>query len=81
MTIDKLEIAKRIDTVGMTCPMPLLKAAQAVAGMQPGQFLEIIAHQAKSVPDFTAWAKSTGNALVESSVEDGVYRFVFRKKQ
>ncbi len=80
MTIDELEIAQRIDSLGMSCPMPILKAAQAMASLQSGQLLEVVAHQAKAVPDFTAWAKSTGNPIVESSVEGGVYRFVFRKK-
>jgi tRNA 2-thiouridine synthesizing protein A len=80
MTIDKLEIVQRIDSRGMSCPMPILKTAQAMASLQSGQLLEVVAYQPKAVPDFTAWGKSTGNPLVESSVEDGVYRFVFRKK-
>lgn len=80
MTIDKLEIVQRIDSRGMSCPMPILKSAQAMASLQSGQLLEVVAYQPKAVADFTAWAKSTGNPLVESSVEDGVYRFVFRKK-
>ena len=80
MTIDKLEIAQRIDSRGMSCPMPILKTALAIATLQSGQLLEVVAYQAKSVTDFTAWSKSTGNPLVESSVEGGVYHFVFRKK-
>jgi tRNA 2-thiouridine synthesizing protein A len=80
MTIDKLEISHRIDSQGMSCPMPIVKTAQAMATLQTGQLLEVVAYQPKSVAEFTAWGKSTGNPLVESSVEGGVYRFVFRKK-
>jgi tRNA 2-thiouridine synthesizing protein A len=80
MTIDKLEVSQRIDSKGMSCPMPILKTAQAMAAMTTGQLLEVVAYQAKAVTDFTAWSKSTGNQLVDSSVEGGVYRFVFRKK-
>ncbi len=61
-------------------PMPIVKTAQAMAGLAPGQLLEVVAYQPKAVTDFRAWAKSTGNALLDSSAEDGVYRFVFRKQ-
>lgn len=80
MSIDKLEISQRIDSRGMSCPMPIVKTALAMAGLESGQLLEVVAYQPKSVGEFTAWGKSTGHPLVESSVEAGVYRFVFRKK-
>ena len=60
--------------------MPIVKTAQAVKGLASGQLLEVLATDAGSTKDFAAWAKSTGNALVEQSVEGGVYRFVLRKK-
>ena len=72
--------AQRLDTAGMSCPMPIVKTAQAMAGLSSGQLLEVIAYSPKAVTDFAAWSKSTGNALVESSVEGGVYRFLLRKK-
>ena len=72
--------AQRLDTAGMTCPMPIVKTAQAMATLAPGQLLEVIAYSPKAVTDFAAWSKSTGNALVDSSADDGVYRFVIRKK-
>jgi tRNA 2-thiouridine synthesizing protein A len=80
MTIDKLEISQRIDSRGMSCPMPIVRTAQAMAMLQTGQLLEVVAYQPKSVAEFTAWSKSTGNPLIESSVQGGIYRFVFRKK-
>jgi tRNA 2-thiouridine synthesizing protein A len=80
MDIDKLEIAQRIDSKGMSCPMPIVKTALAMAALETGQLLEVVAYQPKSVGEFTAWGKSTGNPLVESSEDGGVYRFVFRKK-
>jgi len=73
-------ITQRLDTAGMSCPMPIVKTAQAMAGLSSGQLLEVIAYSPKAVTDFAAWSKSTGNALVESSVEGGVYRFLLRKK-
>jgi tRNA 2-thiouridine synthesizing protein A len=59
--------------------MPIVKAAQAVKGVAPGQLVEVIATDPGSVKDLEAWAKATGNALVESSVADGKYRYVLRR--
>jgi tRNA 2-thiouridine synthesizing protein A len=60
--------------------MPIVKTAQAVKGLASGQLLEVLATDPGSTKDFAAWAKSTGNELVEQTVEGGVYRFVLRKK-
>jgi tRNA 2-thiouridine synthesizing protein A len=73
-------IAQRLDTRGLSCPMPIVKTAQAMAALASDQLLEVIAYSPKSVTDFGAWSRSTGNRLVESSAEGGVYRFVLRKK-
>ncbi len=75
-----LDIAQRVDAKGLSCPLPIVRTAQAIKGLASGQLLEVVATDAGSVKDFDAWAKSTGNALVESSADGGVYRFVLRKK-
>ncbi len=75
-----LEIAQRLDAKGLACPMPIVKTAQAMKTLSSGQLLEVLATDAGSVKDFEAWAKSTGNPLVESGSDAGVYRFVLQKK-
>jgi tRNA 2-thiouridine synthesizing protein A len=70
----------RLDTRGLSCPMPIVKTAQAMAGLASGQLLEVLAYHAKSLTDFPAWSRSTGHTIVESSVDGDVYRFVFRRK-
>ena len=75
-----LAISHTIDARGLSCPMPIVKTAQAVKGLVSGQLLEVLATDAGSTKDFAAWCKTTGNELVESSVEGGVYRFVLRRK-
>lgn len=75
-----LEIAQRVDAKGLSCPLPIVRTAQAIKTLASGQLLEVLATDAGSVKDFDAWSKSTGNALVESSADGGVYRFVLRKK-
>ena len=69
-----------VDARGLNCPMPIVKTAQAVKAMASGQTVEVLATDPGSTKDFAAWSKSTGNELVEQSVDGGVYRFVMRKK-
>lgn len=75
-----LQIARTVDAKGLSCPMPIVKTAQAIKEMPSGALLEVLATDAGSQKDFTAWAKATGNELVEQSVDAGVYRFILRKK-
>ncbi|MEI8332650.1 MAG: sulfurtransferase TusA family protein [Chloroflexota bacterium] len=75
-----LEIARTVDAKGLSCPMPIVKTAQAAKEIPSGALLEVLATDAGSVKDFAAWSKSTGNEIVEQSADGGVYRFVLRKK-
>lgn len=75
-----LEIAQTLDARNLSCPMPIVKTAVAIKGLTSGQLLEVLATDPGSVKDFNAWSKTTGNELVESSTEGGVYRFLLRKK-
>jgi tRNA 2-thiouridine synthesizing protein A len=60
--------------------MPIVRTAQAVKAMASGQTVEVLATDAGSVKDFAAWAKTTGNTIVEQSADGGVYRFLMQKK-
>ena len=74
-------IAMRLDLKGLSCPLPIIKTAKAVKGLAPGELVEVLATDPGSVSDFKAWSQSTGNPLVESSQEGGVFRFVLKKKE
>ena len=75
-----IQVTRQLDARGLTCPMPIVKTAQAMKELASGDLLEVLATDGGSVKDFAAWARSTGNALIESSVDGPVYRFVLRKK-
>lgn len=75
-----VQTVQRLDARGLTCPMPIVKTAAAMKGLASGELLEVLATDPGSVKDFAAWSRTTGNTLVESSVDDGVYRFVLQKK-
>lgn len=69
-----------LDAKGLTCPMPIVKTAQAMRTLAAGSLLEVHATDPGSVRDFAAWCRSTGHSLVESTTDGGVYRFVLRHK-
>ena len=58
-----MKIDKEIDTRGLNCPLPILKAKKALTDMHTGQLLKVVATDAGSVRDFQAFAKQTGNEL------------------
>ena len=60
-----MQVNKEIDTRGLNCPLPILKAKKALTDMLSGQLLKVVATDAGSMRDFQAFAKQTGNELVE----------------
>jgi len=75
-----LEIAAHVDARGLSCPMPIVKTAQAVKAVAAGALIEVLATDPGSQRDFVAWSRATGNELVEQTVDGAVYRFVIRRK-
>jgi tRNA 2-thiouridine synthesizing protein A len=73
-------IDKEIDTRGLNCPLPILKAKKALADMQSGQLLKVVATDSGSVRDFQAFAKQTGNELVEQQTVGAEYIHVLRRR-
>ena len=75
-----ISITQSLDARNLSCPMPIVKTAVAFKPLASGDVLEVLATDPGSVKDFDAWSKVTGNELIESDVQDGVFRFVLRKK-
>ncbi len=74
-----IEISQTLDVRGQSCPLPVVRASQAIKGLSAGQTLEVLATDPGSLTDFPAWAKSTGHQLIEQTQDDGVFRYVVRK--
>mgnify|MGYP003702589213 FL=1 len=70
---------QELDATGLNCPLPILRAKKALGQMQSGQVLRVIATDPGSVKDFEAFAKQTGNELLESGEEGGKYTFLIKK--
>jgi TusA-related sulfurtransferase len=75
-----MQIAKTLDLKGLSCPLPIVKTAQAMKEVESGELVEALATDPGSVADFNAWCKSTGHELVEQDEDGGVFRFVMRKR-
>ncbi|MCX7241638.1 MAG: sulfurtransferase TusA family protein [Burkholderiales bacterium] len=71
---------KEIDTRGLNCPLPILKAKKALSEMVSGQVLKVVATDPGSVRDFQAFAKQTGNELVEQETVGEEYIHVLRRR-
>jgi TusA-related sulfurtransferase len=62
-----MQAQRELDTRGLNCPLPILKAKKALAEMQSGEVLKIVATDPGSVRDFQAFARQTGNELLEQT--------------
>lgn len=72
-------IDAELDTSGLNCPLPILKAKKALAGLRGGQTLRIIATDPESVRDFKTFSQQSGHELLEVREEDGQFLFLLRK--
>ncbi len=70
---------RHLDTSGLTCPIPILKAKKALAEMVGGMTLEIVATDPAAPKDFVAFCKATGHLLLESGTVGQSYRFVIQR--
>jgi TusA-related sulfurtransferase len=75
-----MNIDKEIDTRGLNCPLPILKAKKSLADMLSGQLLKVVATDPGSVRDFQAFAKQTGNQLVEQQTVGEEFIHVLRRR-
>ena len=75
-----MQTDKEIDTRGLNCPLPILKAKKALADMASGQLLKVLATDSGSLRDFQAFAKQTGNELVEQQTVGAEYIHVLRRR-
>jgi TusA-related sulfurtransferase len=78
MTVN--QISQQVDARGLSCPMPIVRTAQAMKSLPSGALVEVLATDPGAVKDFAAWSRATGNELLESTTDDAVYRFVIRRK-
>ena len=75
-----MDIAKEVDARGLNCPLPILKAKKALAELQSGQLLKVLSTDGGALRDFQAFAKQTGNELVEQQSTQDQFVHVLRRR-
>ena len=75
-----MNIDKELDTRGLNCPLPILKAKKALADMLTGQLLKVVSTDAGSTRDFQAFARQTGNDLVEQQTLGADFIHVLKRR-
>lgn len=75
-----MDFDRELDVKGLNCPLPILRTKKALAEMESGQVLRVLATDAGSLKDFPAFAKQTGNELVKHQEENRVFEFFLKRK-
>jgi TusA-related sulfurtransferase len=75
-----MDAQKEVDARGMNCPLPILKAKKALADMNSGELLKVIATDPGSMRDFQAFARQTGNELVEQKAVNEEFIHLLRRR-
>ena len=75
-----MHINKEIDTRGLNCPLPILKAKKALSELSSGQTVKVVSTDPGSLRDFQAFAKQTGNELVDQQTAGDTYIHIMRRR-
>lgn len=75
-----LSIDREIDTRGLNCPLPILKAKKALNDMESGQLLKVVSTDPGSLRDFQAFARQTGNALMDQQTQGTDFIHVLKRR-
>ena len=75
-----MDADQELDTRGLNCPLPILKAKKALAVLASGQLLKVVSTDPGSLRDFQAFCRQTGNELVEQETVGGEFVHVLRRR-
>ena len=75
-----MNIDKELDARGLNCPLPILKAKKALADMTSGELLRVVSTDAGSLRDFEAFARQTGNDLMDQQTVGSDFIHVLKRR-
>ena len=76
---NNINVDKTMDLKGLPCPMPVVKMSQEIGSVDVGQVIEVLTTDPGSLADFPAWAKSSGNEILETKQEEGLIRIYVKR--
>ena len=71
---------KVMDLKGLPCPMPVVKVSKGIQEIEVGQVLEAVTTDPGSLADFPAWARTSGNEIVETDQEGEEIKFYIKRQ-
>ncbi len=78
--MDMIEADETLDCIGLYCPMPIVKTAEKIKSLKPGQVLEVLADDAGIKEDMPTWCRATGNEFLGTFDGDEEIKVYVRKK-
>ena len=75
-----MDFDKELDARGLNCPLPILRTKKALADLQSGQVLKVLATDPGAVRDFHTFAKQTGHELLSQGEANREFTFFMKKK-
>ncbi|HMU99586.1 MAG TPA: sulfurtransferase TusA family protein [Rhodocyclaceae bacterium] len=75
-----MEFDRELDVKGLNCPLPILRTKKALAEMETGQILRVLATDPGAIKDFAAFSRQTGNELLEQREDNRVFEFFLKRK-
>ena len=76
---ENIEVAKVMDLKGLACPMPVVKVSKGIKSVEVGEVIEAVTTDPGSLTDFPAWARTSGNEIVDTQQNDGEITFYIKR--
>jgi len=76
---EKIDTVKTYDLTGLACPMPIVKVSKAMKELNPGDIIDAVTSDPGALTDFPAWARTSGNEIIQTDTEGSNTRFYIKK--
>ena len=76
---EEIKADKVMDLKGLPCPMPVVKISKGIKEVDVGQVVEAISTDPGSLADFPAWARTSGNEILDTVQDNGVIKFYIKR--
>ncbi len=76
---EEIKVDKVMDLKGLPCPMPVVKVSKGIKEVDVGQVIEAISSDPGSLADFPAWARTSGNEILDTVQDNGVIKFYIKR--
>jgi len=76
---EEIKVDKVMDLKGLPCPMPVVKVSKGIKEVEVGQVIEAITTDPGSLADFPAWARTSGNEILDTVQGNGTIKFYIKR--